>query len=95
MFKFLRLSIDLGQDEFWLAFTLSCTLHHDFSPLIFICPNPIANHFYLISALFTEAPQVNSSNLLTIWVISSWQWRNAWSWPDPKDDISVASSQCV
>ena len=26
MFKFLRLLIDHGQDEFWLELTLSCTL---------------------------------------------------------------------
>ena len=83
MFKFLRLLIDLGQDEFQLEFTPLWTLHHDLnsiflwkllsltssdfhsSPLIFICPNPILNQLYLISALqgtFTETQQVNSLN---------------------------------
>ena len=42
------------------------------SPLIFICPDPILDHFYLITVLpcmFWKKQQVNSSNLLTIWII--------------------------
>ena len=42
------------------------------SCLIFICPDPILDHFYLITVLlhkFKKIQQVNSSNLLTIWII--------------------------
>ena len=49
------------------------------SPLIFTCPYPILNHFYLISALLRTFYRNTASKFLkftiTIWVISSLWWR--------------------
>ena len=62
-------------------------------PLIFICQTLFSTTFIWSQCYcvhFTETQQVNSLNLLAIWVISLLWWRPLInSWPDRKDDISM------